>query len=184
MSPVQHFYNDIFFKGNSDQNEPLNLCIRDLNHLKIRLLKNNDNTYTKIKSEPQSDDDTDISPSPSLNIKNDSKVASTPDDFSTPSPDPARTPDGSTAPGGYVYWPNAGVFIHPAALQQQLLMYQRMASNNSYILPNSPKISPEAGQPASKQESGTQEMRKLVPKVMKPKQIYSKGKRYIYLVVL
>lgn len=161
----------------SDQNEPLNLCIRDLNHLKIRLLKNNDNTYTQIKSEPQSDEDTDLSPSPSANSKSDPKFPATPDNVSTPSPDPSRTPEGSTAPGGYVYWPNAGVFIHPVALQQQLLMYQRMTSNNSYVLPNnhSPKPPPESSSATPKPDV-TQEMRKLVPKIVKPKPIYSKGK--------
>lgn len=139
-------------------------------------MKNNDNTYSKIKTEPQSDDDADLPPSP-LNIKTDSKVPSTPDELSTPSPDPSRTPDGATAPGGYVYWPNAGVFIHPAALQQQLLMYQRMAGNNNYILPHSPKISSEGSPPGPKLETVAQEMRKLVPKVMKPKPIYSKGRQ-------
>ncbi|XP_018579444.1 uncharacterized protein LOC108917372 isoform X2 [Anoplophora glabripennis] len=160
-----------------DQNEPLNLCIRDLNHLKIRLLKKTDNTYTsEIKSEPQSDDDVEFvheTPSPSVSAKNESRFLSvTPDSLSTPSPDPLKTPDGATAPGGYVYWPNAGVFIHPVALQQQLLMYQRMANNNSYILPSnhSPKPPPEAS-PGGKGDSSAAEFRKLVPKLIKPKNI-------------
>lgn len=147
-------------------------------------MKNNDNTYTQIKSEPQSDEDTDLMPSPLLNSKTDPKLTVTPDDnLSTPSPDPLRTPEGATAPGGYVYWPNAGVFIHPVALQQQLLMYQRMANNNSYTLPNdhSPKPPPEAKSSPSKQENVSQEMRKLVPKVVKPKPIYSKGEKHLFM---
>lgn len=144
-------------------------------------MKNNDNTYTQIKSEPQSDEDTDLSPSPLVSSKSDPKVSAISDNLSTPSPDPLRIPEGATAPGGYVYWPNAGVFIHPVALQQQLLMYQRMANNNSYVLPNnnSPKPSSEDNTATSKQESGTPEMRKLVPKVVKPKPIFSKGKAYL-----
>lgn len=141
-------------------------------------MKNNDNTYTQIKSEPHSDDDTDLSsPSPLANSKSDLKFPITPDNLSTPSPDPLRMPEGATAPGGYVYWPNAGVFIHPMALQQQLLMYQRMSNNNSYILPNtqSPKPPPEGDSSSQKQEANNQEVRKLVPKVVKPKPIYSKG---------
>lgn len=101
----------------------------------------------------------------------------TPDSISTPSPDPLKTPDGATAPGGYVYWPNAGVFIHPVALQQQLLMYQRMANNNSYILPSnhSPKPPPEVS-PGGKVDSSVPELRKLVPKLIKPKNISIRGK--------
>lgn len=164
-----------------DQNEPLNLCIRDLNHLKIRLLKKNDNTYTsEIKSEPQSDDDVEFvheTPSPSTGSK---FPPMTPDSLSTPSPDPLKTPEGGTAPGGYVYWPNAGVFIHPVALQQQLLMYQRMANNNSYILPSnhSPKPPPDV---AGKME-GNAEFRKLVPKLIKPKNSSSRGESRLFIV--
>ncbi|KAJ8984392.1 hypothetical protein NQ317_003541 [Molorchus minor] len=96
---------------------PFNLCIRDLNHLKIRLMKNTDNTYTsEIKCEPQSDDDVEFvheTPSP-MSLNGDLRFPSvTPDSVSTSSPDPMKTPDTPpTAPGGYVYWPNAGVFIH------------------------------------------------------------------------
>ncbi|XP_044254991.1 uncharacterized protein LOC123005351 isoform X2 [Tribolium madens] len=133
----------------SDQNEPLNLCIRDLNHLKIRLLRKNDNSYsTEVKSEPGSDDDVEFiheTPSPG-------KVEPRSESLSTPSPT-------SEAPGGYVYWPNAGVFIHPMALQQQLMYYQRMAANNSYTLPShSPRPPPPDPEP---------ELRKIVPKTRK-----------------
>jgi len=31
---------------------------------------------------------------------------------------------------GFVYWPNAGVFIHPMALQSQLLYYQKVAQSD------------------------------------------------------
>ncbi|CAG9856840.1 unnamed protein product [Phyllotreta striolata] len=155
-------------KDKTNQEEPLNLCIRDLNHLKIRLLKKHDNTYTsEIKSEPQSDDDIEmIQDSSPNNQKGEPKFPL----FPPEGMDPLKTADGTAGPGGYVYWSNAGVFIHPVALQQQLMMYQRMAAGNSYILPtnHSPKPPPETSTGASK-ENGSNELRKLVPKSIKPK---------------
>ncbi|XP_057654595.1 uncharacterized protein LOC130892911 isoform X2 [Diorhabda carinulata] len=155
----------------SNQDEPLNLCIRDLNHLKIRLLKKNDNTYTsEIKSEPHSDEDVELiqeSPSPDNPSKTESMFPTIPPEI-VPPLDPLKTAEGTTGPGGYVYWSNAGVFIHPVALQQQLMMYQRMTSGNNYILPNnhSPKPPPENKTTSIKDHS---ELRKLVPKTLKPK---------------
>nr|XP_023016169.1 uncharacterized protein LOC111505573 isoform X1 [Leptinotarsa decemlineata] len=169
-------------KIKKDQNEPLNLCIRDLNHLKIRLLKRNDNTYTsEIKLEPQSDDDIEVvqeSPSPSISSKTEPGFPSaSPETFSTPSPDPLKTADGTTGPGGYVYWPNAGVFIHPVALQQQLMMYQKMTGGSNYIVPNNQtfKPPPEESAGCSKIGQSSTELRKLMPKVVKPKSTNSKG---------
>lgn len=144
--------------------------------MKIRLLKNNDNTYTsEIKLEPHSDDDLEVvteSPSPAYRL-DPTFSSGTPDSLSTPSPEPSKSTDAlSGAPGGYVYWPNAGVFIHPAALQQQLMMYQRLASNNSCMVPN--KLNPKPPPPdinlgSPKPESNSTELRKIVPKAVKPK---------------
>ncbi|CAH0561304.1 unnamed protein product [Brassicogethes aeneus] len=146
---------------NKNQHEPLNLCIRDLNHLKIRLLKNTDNTYTsEIKSEPQSDDDVEfVHETPSPSIKNEM------DCLSSPSPDLPKTPDNAN---GYVYWPNAGVFIHPMALQQQLMMYQRLASNGNCTLPKPPVLDPK------NLAETTTELRKIVPKI-KVKKLETNG---------
>ncbi|XP_050508362.1 uncharacterized protein LOC126885696 isoform X2 [Diabrotica virgifera virgifera] len=155
----------------SNQDEPLNLCIRDLNHLKIRLLKKNDNTYTsEIKSEPHSDDDVELiqeSPSPSSSVIEPRFPTS---DGTLPIEPIVKAVDGVPGPGGYVYWSNAGVFIHPIALQQQLMMYQRMAAGNNYVLPNnhSPKPPSEANSSSSK-DHGVNELRKMVPRVIKPK---------------
>ncbi|XP_022903020.1 uncharacterized protein [Onthophagus taurus] len=116
-----------------NQDEPLNLCIRDLNHLKIRLKPNE--TSSEIKSEPQSDDDVEFvheTPSPGSGSAS-SKEMKFPTDFEG---------KGDSAPGGYVYWPSAGVFIHPMALQQQLMYYQKLAGGNSYTLPNKPETPP------------------------------------------
>ncbi|XP_060532107.1 uncharacterized protein LOC132705512 isoform X2 [Cylas formicarius] len=149
-------------KSKADQNEPLNLCIRDLNQLKIRLLKKKDNTYTsKIKSEPQSDDDVEFPhepPSPSISAK--TLTSMTPESLSTSSPE--TPPDGMTGPGGYVYWPNAGVFLHPMALQQQLLMYQRLANNMNYTLPShSPRP------PPFESKADHSDVKKIVPNIAK-----------------
>ncbi|XP_017783944.1 PREDICTED: uncharacterized protein DDB_G0284459 isoform X2 [Nicrophorus vespilloides] len=106
------------------QNEPLNLCIRDMDQLNIRLLDKPD--IIEVKSEPQSDDDVEFvheTPSPA-SIK----------DFKFPDPShpPVLSPDSIKLPeNGPVYWPNASIFIHPMALQQQLLYYQKMAANNN-----------------------------------------------------
>lgn len=113
------------------QEEPLNLCIRDLNQLKIRLLRKHGNVYAsdrpmnEVKSEVLSDDDVefvDESPSPLSSVK-------IPD--SSPSDVEMQNPffeSGADVNSPYVYWPNAGVFIHPTALQNQLMYYQKLAN--------------------------------------------------------
>ncbi|CAH2001953.1 unnamed protein product [Acanthoscelides obtectus] len=183
-------------KEKVDQNEPLNLCIRDLNHLKIRLLKNNDNTYSsaEIKSEPQSDEDVDLfqdTPSPSIiypnelhprpNLIDPSSARSSPDSSGVGAGSTTPKPAERTAPGGYVYWPNAGVFIHPLALQQQLLLYTRMTGgSDSYILPggHSPRQPPHQGTSSTATSSSPKEtqveLRKIVPKTVKSKASSSK----------
>lgn len=153
-------------------NEPLNLCIRDLNQLKIRLLKKHDSTYstesTDVKSEPASDDEIEY-------IHESSSSASSNKEFKFPNilPEPLSPPLGSelsktnengvVGPGGYVYWPNAGIFIHPMALQQQLLYYQKLAANSNYTLPDY-AIS-DSSDTTQKQETPGSEFRKIVPKI-------------------
>ncbi|CAG9766591.1 unnamed protein product [Ceutorhynchus assimilis] len=134
-----------------DQNEPMNLCVRDLDHLKIRL--------PDVKSEPQSDDDVEIlTPLPALNVK--AELRATPDSVSTSDTDGQNSPGA----GNYVYWPNTGLFIHPMALQQQLMMYQRLAGNMNYTLPSSHSPRPP---PASTAISEPPEpLRKIVPKTV------------------
>ncbi|XP_014599511.1 PREDICTED: putative uncharacterized protein DDB_G0279653 isoform X1 [Polistes canadensis] len=121
----------------NEQDEPLNLCIRDLNQLKIRLLRKHGNVYEsgQVKSEASSDGEdieclgttfpnsanrlTDSTNHVNNNNNNNVNHGS---DGST---DPMVTPN-----PGFVYFPNAGVFIHPMALQSQLLYYQKMAQND------------------------------------------------------
>ncbi|XP_051159568.1 uncharacterized protein LOC127280556 isoform X2 [Leptopilina boulardi] len=110
-----------------EQDEPLNLCVRDLNQLKIRLLRKHGNVYEsgQLKSEASSDNE-DIeclgaSYDP-IRQETNNNVVNNNNDPTNPNP-------------GFVYWPNAGVFIHPMALQSQFLYYQKMAQNEK----NSPK---------------------------------------------
>lgn len=107
-----------------EQDEPLNLCIRDLNQLKIRLLRKHGNVYEsgQLKSEASSDNEDIECLGPSYDpIRQESNnnnldVSNNNNDPTSPNP-------------GFVYWPNSGVFIHPMALQSQLLYYQKMAQN-------------------------------------------------------
>ncbi|XP_066603449.1 uncharacterized protein [Prorops nasuta] len=124
-----------------EQDEPLNLCIRDLNQLKIRLHRKHGNVYEsgQVKSETSSDGeeieclgtsqsiDTLASPDTmnSINSSNSSNV-----NHNNNIIDPMLSPN-----PGFVYWPNAGVFIHPMALQSQLLYYQKMAQNDKCTAP-------------------------------------------------
>ncbi|XP_066992598.2 uncharacterized protein [Anabrus simplex] len=147
--------------------EPLNLCIKDLNQLKIRLLRKHGNFYEprmndviSVKSEPPSPseiEELDLCDSP---IEHDPKFIHEPglheakpqassihqqegedicESFPFPSMDCPSIPPtpllpmdaGGPAgplPGGYIYWPSAGVFVHPMALQSQLLYYQKMGA--------------------------------------------------------
>lgn len=153
---------------NNDQNEPLNLCIKDLNQLKIRLLRKHGNIYAsdtvvnEVKPEPVSDDDdvefVDETPSPISSVK---IPETSPSDTENPFLDQS-TKSSDVNAGGYVYWPNAGVFIHPTALHSQLLYYQKLAnSNGSYTLPSP---NPEPPTTPDSPSSNPQELRKLVPK--------------------
>ncbi|XP_050303410.1 uncharacterized protein LOC126741120 isoform X1 [Anthonomus grandis grandis] len=163
---TQETRKSVMSRASTNQHEPLNLCIRDLNHLKIDLL--NKSPTPEVKSEPHSDDEVELvteTSSPSLTVKGELRFPSvTPDSTSTSSPsDTPNTPEGQP-PGGYVYWPNNNLFIHPMALQQQLMMYQRLAGNMNYTLPShSPRPPPPASTNQPKSEA-TENLRKIVPK--------------------
>ncbi|GLH13299.1 Uncharacterized protein GBIM_17885, partial [Gryllus bimaculatus] len=43
-------------------------------------------------------------------------------------PEEPGSTNNSALPGGYIYWPSAGVFVHPMALQSQFLYYQKMGA--------------------------------------------------------
>lgn len=77
------------------------MCIKDLNHLNIRLKGKGEPSTPEIKSEPTSDDDIEQiieTPSPSDIVKAELRFPSaTPDSMSTSSPsDTPNTPEGGT----------------------------------------------------------------------------------------
>ncbi|CAH2095012.1 unnamed protein product [Euphydryas editha] len=146
--------------------EPLNLCIRDLHDLKLQIQKKFGNIYTstpdvKIEFEDSSEREilkseqpnaisviqrnTNVPPtassSPDLSrqTRNISPALSEPVQ-STVSPDDEKFP-------GYIYWPNAGIYMHPLALQTQLLYYQRLAASGQ--LPFSPEDRDKVSTPGS-----------------------------------
>lgn len=163
--------------------EPLNLCVKDLNQLKIRLLRKHGNFYeprtstvttnctksgpspVSIKSEPNNNSSS-SDMEELLEVSDESpKFAGTPngsrnqtpvrkvgsaDPFppaiaglTFPSPPEFQVP-GTTLPGGYVYWPGTGVFVHPMALQSQLLYYQKLGAIP--VVSMSPTEQPISGQ--------------------------------------
>lgn len=75
-----------------------------------------------------------------------------------------------SGPAGYIYWPNAGVFIHPMALQQQLMYYQRMTANNNL---NTPQLPSPTG--SSSSPSKPSELRRLAPKIKARAQDHGKN---------
>ncbi|CAG9793517.1 unnamed protein product [Diatraea saccharalis] len=127
--------------------EPLNLCIRDLHDLKLQIQKKFGNIYpsmpdvkTEVDVEPETQK-TEQTNAISVIQRNTNLLpmtASSSPDLSrqtrTISPalsEPAQStssPDGDGKFPGYVYWPNAGIYMHPLALQTQLLYYQRLAA--------------------------------------------------------
>lgn len=126
--------------------EPLNLCIRDLHDLKIQIQKKFGNIYTSLPEVKAEETDLDSQKSEQPNaisvIQRNTNLlpataSSSPDlsrqqrNISPTLSEPAQStssPDGEGKFPGYVYWPNAGVYMHPLALQTQLLYYQRLAA--------------------------------------------------------
>lgn len=146
--------------------EPLNLCIRDLHDLKLQIQKKFGNIYTSAPEVKTEIDDSseqesvkseqpnaisviqrntnfpptaNSSPDLSRKTRNISPALSEPAQ-STTSPDDEKFP-------AYVYWPNAGIYMHPLALQTQLLYYQRLAAAGQ--LPFSPEDRDKLSTPGS-----------------------------------
>jgi hypothetical protein len=128
--------------------EPLNLCIRDLHDLKLQIQKKFGNIYpsmpevkTEMDAESEQDAKTEQKNAISVIQRNTNLLpptaSSSPDlsrqprNISPALSEPAQStssPDGDGKFPGYVYWPNAGIYMHPLALQTQLLYYQRLAA--------------------------------------------------------
>ena len=141
-----------------EQEEPLNLCIKDLNQLKIRLHRKHGNVYESgnVKSETSSEgDDVEClgTTFPNLeaarsnelihNIANNNNTSVINNNNNNNNTNNNNNNESTTNPNtpGLVYWPNAGVFIHPMALQSQFLYYQKMAQNEKTLpkVENTPK---------------------------------------------
>ncbi|XP_063832234.1 uncharacterized protein LOC135081464 [Ostrinia nubilalis] len=129
--------------------EPLNLCIRDLSDLKLQIQKKFGNIYPsmpEVKTEMELEAEQEIRKTEQSNaisvIQRNTNLlpataSSSPDlsrqtrNISPALSEPAQStasPDGEGKFPGYVYWPNAGIYMHPLALQTQLLYYQRLAA--------------------------------------------------------
>ncbi|XP_023935224.2 uncharacterized protein LOC112043838 isoform X2 [Bicyclus anynana] len=146
--------------------EPLNLCIRDLHDLKLQIQKKFGNIYTsapevKTELEDSSELESVKSEQPNAisviqrNTNCPSTANSSPDlsrktrNVSPTLSEPAQStvsPDDEKFPG-YIYWPNAGIYMHPLALQTQLLYYQRLAASGQ--LPFSPEDRDKLSTPVS-----------------------------------
>lgn len=130
--------------------EPLNLCIRDLHDLKIQIQKKFGNIYTSLP-DVKAEIDVDSSEQDSVKSEQPNAISviqrntNPPPATASSSPDLSRqirnispalsepaqstvSPDSESKFPGYVYWPNAGIYMHPLALQTQLLYYQRLAA--------------------------------------------------------
>lgn len=175
--------------------EPLNLCIRDLHDLKIQIQKKFGNIYSslpEVKTEaeaecleqesPKSEQPNAISViQRNTNIL--SQTASSSPDLSRQrtnvSPtlsEPAQSTSNPEEDGkfpGYVYWPNAGIYMHPLALQTQLLYYQRLAGQMSIDEQNppTPNSISEVSDNSSLDESKSKLVLKQISELLDPKVI-------------
>lgn len=175
--------------------EPLNLCIRDLHDLKIQIQKKFGNIYTSLPEVKTEKPDLDSLKSEQPNAisviqRNTNLVpatASSSPDLSrqqrTISPtlsEPAQStasPDGEGKFPGYVYWPNAGVYMHPLALQTQLLYYQRLAAAGQLPImnekgPSTPNsVSESVSTDTSAEDSKSKLVLKQISELLDPKVI-------------
>ncbi|XP_008204391.1 uncharacterized protein LOC100114177 isoform X2 [Nasonia vitripennis] len=151
-----------------EQEEPLNLCIRDLNLLKIRLGEKHGSAYGSYysKSEGSSDaEDVEYLGAPTqghsaeagIQAEVNGELGASEQQLKSINPNhmhyggEANEVNGSGADllnnnhelaakpnPGFLYWPNAGVFIHPVALQSQFLYYQKLAQEKGLAPPQPP----------------------------------------------
>lgn len=118
------------------QNEPLNLCIREKNEENSILISddNDSNDFampTRVKNliEPCENGSIDLEysiPSP-ITLSSDLPAGN-----SVKSPPPSSSTSATTpASPGYVYWPSAGIFIHPMAFYYQKMMNNKLNNDSS-----------------------------------------------------
>ncbi|XP_053615950.1 uncharacterized protein LOC128678429 isoform X2 [Plodia interpunctella] len=183
--------------------EPLNLCIRDLHELKIQIQKKFGNIYTSAP-EVKTEVDADTQETMEAEIKTEqpnaisviqrntnllpSTASSSPDlsrqtrNVSPTLSEPAQSTSCADVDGkfpGYVYWPNAGIYMHPLALQTQLLYYQKLAAgqipledqDKSPSTPNSVSETASSEANSSLDESKNKLVLKQISELLDPKVI-------------
>ena len=169
---------EISVDDTKEQEEPLNLCIRDLNLLKIRLNEKHNSAFGSchsrsdgssdaedieylgpscqnlIESEHQTESNSEVNSIECKSMDVDNRIFTnnngnqvhgcnselgeangTTNDFINNNGDATAKQN-----AGLLYWPNAGVFIHPATLQSQLLYYQKLAQDKGLAVSEQPGI--------------------------------------------
>lgn len=173
---------EVSVDGTKDQGEPLNLCIRDLNLLKIRFNEQHNNTLGSCHSKSEGSSDTEDVEGLSASCQNLAELQHLSESNNTD----IQAPEGNSRVlnnnnnqlhncisngdnnetngssndlinnnelatkqnSGLLYWPNAGVFIHPVALQSQFLYYQKLAQDKALAgteqMAKEPRIVPKS----------------------------------------
>ncbi|KAK9886987.1 hypothetical protein WA026_019243 [Henosepilachna vigintioctopunctata] len=147
--------------------EPINLCVRDLDQLKIKLTKNSDDTYsTHIKSEPQSDNESDISNENTNSLNQEYGVPQFLLKDSTSNENHSPTHGKSTDTPPFGFWSNENTLMSPLGLQEQLMYYQGLAAMNNLSVHN-PRPPPDIIPIESKSRESGKMLVKIKPKELK-----------------
>lgn len=109
----------------SSQNEPLNLCIRESKEDSIVISDDNESEFTMPRNGHDLTSNLDLEFSPPIPLISPLDLTN---DIPLP---PATRPTTSTPPPGYVYWPSAGIFIHPMAFYYQKMMNKKLNPDSS-----------------------------------------------------
>jgi hypothetical protein len=122
-----------------NQSEPLNLCIRESNEDTSILISDDNDSNEKFKTHVKSSM-IDQCENSSIDLEFSSTIPAliSPLDLSdlpatnrAKSPNSTTTSSATTPTSGYVYWPSAGIFIHPMALYYQKMMNNKLNVDSS-----------------------------------------------------
>ncbi|XP_058804472.1 mediator of RNA polymerase II transcription subunit 12 isoform X2 [Phymastichus coffea] len=128
-----------------EQEEPMNLCIRDLNLLKIRLGDRQQSSAfgsCNSKSDGSSDPEDVEYLGPTEHDQESKSAENNSQTFgSNENSESNGVIENSTSKvnPNLLYWPNTNVFLHPVALQSQFMYYQKLAQEKG--LPPNPEAS-------------------------------------------
>ncbi|XP_050681614.1 uncharacterized protein LOC126977011 isoform X1 [Leptidea sinapis] len=167
--------------------EPLNLCIRDLHDLKIEIQKKFGNIYSStpdIKTEQEEVENIKHEQPNAISvIQRNTNLPHTASSSPQLSPQPRNISPTLSEPAhsttnleendkfpAYVYWPNAGIYMHPLALQTQLLYYQRLAAAGQLAIPqNDKQVTTPTNSPESSDENKSKLVLKQISDLLDPK---------------